>query len=202
MRTPIYTIVAAACLTAMMMGCRTAPKSAEAKEDLRSGAQRAIDRMTAADPDLRDVIENGHGYTIFPKVGKGGLIVGGAYGRGIVYEQGAMIGYADLTQASVGAQIGGQTYSELIVFQTADALDRFRNNQLEFAATASAVIIESGAAKAAEFKDGVAIFVQPRAGAMAEASVGGQKFTFVSDDAARAAGRPTTRSSATTRPTP
>ncbi len=184
MRTSLYSI-ATVCLAALALGCSTTPKSAEAKQDLQSGAERAVERMTEADPDLRGVIDRGHGYAIFPKVGKGGLIVGGAYGRGIVYEQGQMIGYADLTQASVGAQIGGQTYSELIVFQTADALNRFRNNQLEFSANASAVIIETGAAKAAEFKDGVAIFIQPRAGAMAEASVGGQKFTFVADDNAR-----------------
>ncbi len=124
------------------------------------------------------------------------MIVGGGYGRGIVYEQGAMIGYADITQATVGAQIGGQTFSELLVFQSKEALDRFRQNKLEFSANASAVIMKKGAAKAARFENGVAIFVEPRAGAMAEASVGGQKFTFVSDTS----GGATTRSSATTRP--
>ena len=198
----LMNLIAVTCLGALVVGCSTSPKTTAAKEDLQGGAQRAIDRMAAADPDLRGVIDRSHGYAVFPKVGKGGVIVGGAYGRGVVYEQGNMIGYADLTQASVGAQLGGQTYSELIVFQTADALNRFRNNQLEFAATASAVILKQGAAKAAEFKDGVAIFVQPRAGAMAEASVGGQKFTFVTDTNAAAAGTgATTRSSTTTQPT-
>ena len=195
-------LIAVACFAALIVGCSTSPKSEAAKEDLQGGAQRAIDRMTAADPDLRGVIDRSHGYAVFPKVGKGGVIVGGAYGRGVVYEQGNMIGYADLTQASVGAQLGGQTYSELIAFETSEALNRFRNNQLEFAANASAVILEKGAAKAARFVNGVAIFVQPRAGAMAEASVGGQKFTFVSDTNAAAAGTgAATRSSATTQPT-
>src|SRR5688572_6388149 len=122
MRSSMYTF-AALLLAAMVMGCSTTPKSEQGKEDLQGGAQRAIDRMTAADPDLRGVIDSSHGYAIFPKVGKGGLIVGGGYGRGVVYEQGNMIGYADLTQASVGAQLGGQTYSELIAFETADALN-------------------------------------------------------------------------------
>jgi lipid-binding SYLF domain-containing protein len=161
------------------MGCSTAPKSEGKKEELLSAADRAVARMTAADPGLRDVLDRAYGYVVFPKVGKGGLIVGGAYGRGVVYEQGRMIGYADLTQASVGAQIGGQTYSELIVFENKAALDRFRNNQLEFAANVSAVIVKSGAAKSAKFTDGVAVFIMPTAGAMVEASVGGQKFTFV-----------------------
>lgn len=181
-------------MAAMVMGCSTSPKSAEDKQDLRAGAERAVERMTAADPDLRGFIDHSHGYAIFPKVGKGGLIAGGAYGRGIVYEQGDMIGYADLTQATIGLQAGGQTYSQLIAFENGAALDRFRNNQLAFSANASAVIIETGAAAAARFEDGVAVFVDPRAGAMAEASVGGQKFTFVPAHAAR--------TGATTRPAP
>lgn len=180
-RTFSYGIVTI-CMVAMVMGCRTTPKSAEAREDLQAGAQRALQRMTSADPDLRGFMDKGYGYAIFPKVGKGGLIAGGAYGRGIVYEQGRMIGYADLTQATVGLQAGGQTYSELVVFENQAALNRFRTNQLEFSANASAVILEAGAAAAADFENGVAIFVQPRAGAMAEASVGGQKFTYVPAD--------------------
>jgi lipid-binding SYLF domain-containing protein len=177
-------------VAAMMMGCQTTPKSEEGKESLQEGADRAVEQMTAADPSLRDVIDHAYGNAVFPKVGKGGVIVGGAYGRGVVHEQGMMIGYADLTQASVGAQLGGQTYSEIIAFQTKEALDRFRQNKLEFSANVSAVIVKSGAAKAAKFNDGVAVFVQPRAGAMAEASVGGQKFTFVAGEGAGATTRP------------
>src|SRR5688500_9279718 len=192
MRISMYAL-AAMLVAAMMMGCRTTPKSAEAREDLQGGAQRALDRMTTADPDLRGVIDAAYGYAIFPKVGKGGLIIGGGYGRGIVYEQGAMIGYADITQATIGLQAGGQTFSELLVFQNKEALDRFRQNKLEFSANASAVILKKGAAKAARFENGVAIFVEPRAGAMAEASVGGQKFTFVSDTTGGGATSATTR---------
>jgi lipid-binding SYLF domain-containing protein len=138
---------------------------------------------------LRDVIDKAYGHAVFPKIGKGGVIVGGAYGRGIVYEQGGMIGYADMTQASVGAQLGGQTYSEIIAFENKEALERFKQNRLALSANLSAVIVESGAAKAARYTDGVAVFVMPRAGAMAEASVGGQKFTFVADESAGATTR-------------
>ncbi|HEV2292396.1 MAG TPA: lipid-binding SYLF domain-containing protein [Tepidisphaeraceae bacterium] len=187
MRTCIF--VAAALSLALLMGCRTSPKTAEGKEDLRQAAERAMDRMTAADPGLQNVVDKAHAHAIFPKVGKGGLIAGGAYGRGIVYEQGRMIGYADLTQATIGLQAGGQTYSELIVFQNNDALDRFRTNQLEFSANASAIAIRTGVAAAPKYENGVAVYVMPRAGLMAEASIGGQKFTFVSADT-QAATRP------------
>ena len=89
------------------------------------------------------------------------------------------IGFADVTQGSDGLQAGGQTYSELIVFENKAAFDRFKNNQLEFGASASAIIARTGAARNARFVDGVAIFVQPVVGAMAEASVGGQRVTYV-----------------------
>jgi lipid-binding SYLF domain-containing protein len=110
-------------------------------------------------------------------VGKGGLVVGGAYGRGVVYEQGRHIGYSDLTQGSVGLQAGGQTFSELLVFENKSALDRFKEGKLDFAA-ASAVVLKSGVATHAPFVNGVAVVVSPIGGAMLEASIGGQQFTY------------------------
>ena len=190
----IHTYLAGAiALLAMSLsiGCRTAPRTAEGKADLERDAQAAISKMKAEDPGLGDAIDKGHGFVIFPTAGKGGLIVGGGYGRGIVYDDaGAQIGFADITQASVGAQIGGQSFYELIVFENQAALDRFKNNQLTFAANASAVAVKSGAAAANKFENGVMVFVLPKAGLMAEASVGGQKFTFTPSTGS---GQPSTR---------
>lgn len=109
---------------------------------------------------------------------KGGAIVGGAYGRGEVYEQGKKIGWSDVSQATIGAQLGGQTFSELILFENKAALDNFKNGNLKFAANASAVAMKSGAAEAAKYTDGVLVFVEPIAGLMVEAAVGGQSFSF------------------------
>jgi lipid-binding SYLF domain-containing protein len=86
--------------------------------------------------------------------------------------------YSDLSQASVGLQAGGQTFSELLVFESKDALDRFKAGQFNFAADASAVVLESGVATNAHFIDGVAVVVRPAGGAMVEASFGGQKLTY------------------------
>ena len=186
------TALLAAGLFLIAAGCQTAPKTQEAKADLEQDAQAALNEMTSQDPGLRQVIDNGHGYVIFPNAGKGGLIVGGGYGRGIVYDDtGAQIGYADITQASVGAQVGGQAFSELIVFENQAALDRFKNNQLTFAANASAVAVKAGASAAANYENGVKVFTMPKAGLMAEASVGGQKFTFTR--AGGGSGQPATR---------
>jgi lipid-binding SYLF domain-containing protein len=137
--------------------------------------------MTRTDPGLRDFIDRGAGYAIFPNVGKGGLVVGGAYGRGIVYgDNRQMIGYSDITQASVGLQAGGQSFRELLVFENQAALDRFKGDRFSLGANASAVALKSGAAATARFQDGIAIFTQPMGGAMFEASVSGQQFKFTS----------------------
>jgi lipid-binding SYLF domain-containing protein len=162
----------------IMMGCETAPRTESEKSNLADDANAALNHMKADDPSLGDFMSNAYGYAMFPSVGKGGLIAGGAYGRGVVYEQGNMIGYSDLAQATVGAQLGGQTYSELITFQSRADLNRFTTGKIKFDANASAVALKSGAGASARYTDGVAIFVRPTGGLMAEAAIGGQQFTF------------------------
>lgn len=164
-------------------GCATAPPTQEGREVLHDKAANSLNDLYSADSGLQDFVNRGYGYVIFTEVGKGGLGVGGAYGRGEVFEQGKMIGYADLSQGTVGAQIGGQSFDELVVFENKEALERFKSNKLEFAATVSAVAIKSGAAAAAKYTDGVAVFTHPRGGAMLEAAIGGQQFTFQQSDA-------------------
>jgi lipid-binding SYLF domain-containing protein len=107
-----------------------------------------------------------------------------------VYEQGKLIGYADVSAGTIGLQAGGETFSELILFKDKNALDKFVNNQLAFDAKASAVAIKPGVAAAARYSDGVAIFARTTGGLMVEAAVGGQKFTFRSlDDLQRSSGQ-------------
>jgi lipid-binding SYLF domain-containing protein len=130
------------------------------------------------DPLLSNLFANATGYVIFPNVGKGAVGVGGASGNGIVYEKGDVIGKAKMSQVSVGFQFGGQAYRELIFFENAAALDRFKKNKFEFSAQASAVAVKTGASANAKYNDGVMIYTQQKGGLMYEASVGGQKFKF------------------------
>ena len=167
-----------AVVAGLMVSCATAPSSSEDKQALIMEATTRMQQMRAEDPAVGEMVKRGYGYSLFPKVGKGGLVVGGAYGRGVVYEQGRHIGYSDLTQGSVGLQAGGQTFSELLVFESKSALDRFREGKLDFAADASAVVLKSGVATNATFVNGVAVVVSPIGGAMLEASIGGQQFTY------------------------
>lgn len=175
-----YTLLLATVVVAAgLVGCSTAPKTEGKKEALKTEVNSAITEMKSVDPTIADLLKKSYGYAMFPSIGKGGLIVGGAYGRGEVYEQGDMIGFADVTQANIGLQAGGQTYKELIAFENADALNRFKSGKLKFSADASAVALKSGAGAAAEFQDGVAVITEPNGGLMFEASIGGQSFSFM-----------------------
>ena len=141
-------------------------------------AAAAIGAFKRSDPGLNRFFERARGFAVFPTVAKGGLVVGGAKGDGVVYENGHVIGWSTLTQASVGAQIGGQAYSEIIFFRDQGALSRFKGGHLEFDAQASAVVANGGASADADYADGVAIFTMPTRGLMLEASIGGQHFSF------------------------
>jgi len=162
----------------LLVGCSTAPKSSGARAEQSSEVQVAIDRAKRTDPGLQRFFDTAAGYAVFPNVGKGAVGVGGAYGRGQLFEKGQLVGYCSLKQASVGLALGGQAYSEIIFFQDQSALDRFKSGNYAFAAQASAVALKSGASANAQYADGVAVFTMSQAGLMFEASVGGQKFAF------------------------
>jgi lipid-binding SYLF domain-containing protein len=139
-----------------------------------------------------------YGYAVFPTIGKGGLGIGGAHGKGRVYEKGKYIGDTSMTQVTVGFQLGGQAFSEIIFFQDQRALREFTGGNFEFGAEASAVAITAGASAqagttgasaaasgtqdqartAGHYYKGMAVFTVAKGGLMFEATVGGQKFNF------------------------
>lgn len=141
-------------------------------------ANDAKKEFIKADGLMKNLFDNAHGYVIFPSIGKGAIGIGGATGNGAAYEKGTLIGMAKMTQVTVGFQLGGQAYREVIFFESKEAMDRFKENKLEFSAQASAVAATAGAAANVKYKDGVMIFSHQKGGLMYEASVGGQKFEF------------------------
>ncbi len=153
-------------------------QSDEKKAEIRKDSDEAKVAFLKEDAGMSKFFNGSYGYVIFPNVGKGGLGIGGAAGNGAVYEQGNFIGYAKLTQVSIGFQAGGQAYREVIFFETADELNRFKANKIEFSAQVSAVAAASGASANAKYVEGVAVFTMAKGGLMYEASVGGQKFKF------------------------
>lgn len=152
----------------------------QSKKDRRiiNDAKKAKKTLLKADIGLERFFEDSAGYVLFPNVGKGGFIIGGASGNGVVFEAGEMVGMANLKKLNVGLQAGGQAIIEVIFFETSVDLERFKEGKFQFAAEASAVALKSGIAANAKYKEGVAVFALPKAGLMADASVGGQKFGY------------------------
>jgi lipid-binding SYLF domain-containing protein len=168
-------LIAAAALVTVMPG--RAMGQTQADKDAKAVAD-TIDQLKKSDPVLVTWFSASYGYVVFPTIGKGGAGIGAASGDGRVYEKGAYIGDARVTQLTIGAQLGGQTFSEVIFFETKDALDRFKQDKFEWSAGLSAVAAAEGASKDAKYTQGVAVFTLAKKGLMAEASVGGQKFKF------------------------
>ena len=149
-----------------------------AGEELSAEAEKAIKVLQNADSGLTNCFSHAAGFAIFPSVGKGGLIFGAEHGNGVVYEKGKPVGEATLTEINVGLQVGGQSFYEVIFFETAEALANFKQSKFEMSAELSAVAASEGASLNAKYRDGVMVFTLPRSGLMAQASIGGQKFKY------------------------
>lgn len=141
-----------------------------------------------------------YGYAVFPTIGKGGIGIGGAHGSGQVYKQGELIGTSKMNQLTVGFQLGGQAYTQIIFFENEAALNSFTSGNFEFGAQATAVAITAGASAQAStgggtstgvsggqndastsslgYRKGMAIFSIAKGGLMYEATLGGQKYSY------------------------
>ena len=146
-----------------------------------------------------DMFKTAYGYALFPSIGKGGMGIGGAHGKGRVFAGGKMTGTTTMTQVTVGLQLGGQVFSQVIFFEDKRAYDEFTSGNFEFGAQATAVALTAGASASAgggagasagvsggqnnatttgSYRKGMAIYTIAKGGLMYEATLGGQKFTF------------------------
>ncbi|WP_136481758.1 lipid-binding SYLF domain-containing protein [Cognatitamlana onchidii] len=148
------------------------------KPELKTDADEALATMIKRTPKLESFKNKAYAYAVFPRITKAGVGIGGAAGKGIVYKDHAAIGSSKLKQASIGLQLGGQQYSEVIFFENKDAFEHFTNGNLKFDGQASAVAITEGASVDVAYKSGVAVFTHTKGGLMYEASLGGQHFTY------------------------
>ncbi len=155
-----------------------AAPAALADDTLVADSRATIQTFRKKDANIEKFFGSAVGYAVFPTIAKGGFVVGGAGGEGILFVGGHPVGKSSVGQASVGFQLGGQTYSEIIFFENAATLNAFKKGNFALAAQASAVALSAGAAASANYENGVAIFTATKTGLMYEASVGGQKFGF------------------------
>ncbi len=182
---PAFTAVIALLLAA---GAAQADEYDDAAKAFRSANESAAYFDTA------------YGYAVFPTIGKAGIGIGGAHGKGKVYAQGKPVGTSKMTQLTIGAQLGGQAYSQIIFFETAEALKSFTSGNFEFGAQATAVAITAGvsveantgggasagisggqndaANTSAGYRKGMAVFTIAKGGLMYEATLGGQKYSY------------------------
>lgn len=174
----MFRIVALAACCVAATGCQTTPTSEADRASLQERAELAIDTFQERDPEMERFFDDSEGYAVFPSIGRGGAGVGGAYGRGILYENGSMVGYCDVSQGTVGFQLGGQAFSQIIFFESDDSLESFKTGNFAFTAQATAVAAEHGASADADYERGVAVFTMTRGGLMYEAAIGGQKFSY------------------------
>lgn len=170
------TLTTGICLTMLFaLSTTNAWDPGKAEEDIANG-QAAIDALLESSPDMQRYFDAAAGYVVIPTVAKGGIGIGGARGKGLLYENGEPTAEVTMTQLSIGLQLGGQAYSEFVFFEDEKSLENFKEGNYEFGAQASAVAITTGASVDAGYESGVAIFTQAKGGLMYEASVGGQKF--------------------------
>lgn len=152
--------------------------AADDREEMDKEVTEAIALFKKTDPDMKKFFDEAKGYAVFPGVAKGGFGVGAARGKGQLYENHKPTGETKLTQASIGLQLGGQVYAEIIFFENDSTLSSFKESKMEFSAQVSAVAATAGASKNAKYEHGVAVFTLAKGGLMYEASVGGQKFKY------------------------
>ena len=152
----------------------SAPLTAQSDEDV----QEVIKKFEEGDPGMQAWFKEAYGYAVFQSVGKGGIGIGGAHGKGLVYEQRKLVGKTTLTEVTVGFQLGGQAFSEVIFFKDKTAFDDFTRENFEFGAQVSAVALTAGVSADLAYNGVVAVVTATKGGLMYEASVGGQKFSY------------------------
>jgi lipid-binding SYLF domain-containing protein len=182
MRREITAVVWALAFVCIAVGaCGSSQSSSKASPEAPArvrGVDETIASFKQKDSTIEALFAKSAGYVVMPTIGEGGFIVGGGHGTGEAFEGGTYVGRVTINELTLGAQIGGQSYSQVIFFETPVDFKRLKDGQFQFGAEVTAVAADQGAAKNTAFKDGVATFIMPKKGLMAAAAVGGQKLDF------------------------
>jgi lipid-binding SYLF domain-containing protein len=150
----------------------------DSSDSLQLDVAKAIIDLKDKDPGMSKFFEGAAGYAVFPRVGKGGIGIGGAHGKGLVIVNDSAVGKTSLSQVTLGLQLGGQVYAQFLFFEDATSLGHFQRGNFEMGAQASAVAATLGASADANYDQGVAVFTNVGGGLMYEATISGQKFKY------------------------
>ncbi len=171
-------IISTLIATLAFTGCATAPRTAQERAQLAANVDSTKQAFLQRDPTMQALFNDAYAYAVFPRITKGGVGVGGAHGLGMAYKGGKFSGYCSITQGTIGAQLGGQEFRQILFFNNQASFDRFQAGEMELAAQASAVAAAEGAAAVAKYEHDIMIFTMTTTGLMFEASVGGQRFQY------------------------
>jgi len=175
MKNSLAILMAAAFLFASNVAFAWEPDNSD---KLELSVAQAILKAKEKDNAMSKWFDSAYAYAVFPRVGKGGIGIGGAHGKGLVIHGDTTMGKTSLSQVTIGFQLGGQVYSEYIMFKDKTAFDHFTRGNFEMGAQVSAVALTAGASADANYDGGVAVFTIAEGGLMYEASIGGQKFKY------------------------
>jgi lipid-binding SYLF domain-containing protein len=175
----VKVIVAIVLTSIIVAGCSTAPERPTARAVLSAQVDDAVAIFKTKDPGIERFFNQSYGYAVLPKIFKGAFWIGGAYGKGEVFEKGKMVGYCDMSQATLGISFGGEYFREIVFFRDKEDLDKFKQEEYTFSAQVTGVAATAGAAAKADYKAGTAVFVATDKGLMVDVSLGGQKFKYI-----------------------
>jgi lipid-binding SYLF domain-containing protein len=175
----IATVLGLAAST-LPLGC--GPSSSLPPEEqvkiLKGDVESTIETCKSKYPSNAGEFKKAHAYAVYPAVGKGGLIVGGFQGKGLVYEGGALVARSEIGGGTLGAQIGGQSFSEVLFFKDKASFEKFKRGETAFQAGGSATAGTASASAANDYKDGVMVLTFGGGGLMLEGVIGGQTFSY------------------------
>jgi hypothetical protein len=147
-------------------------------ESTHQEVEAALSQIREKHKDVAKAMKKAYGYAVFPAVSRGSAVLGGTHGRGEVFEQGQLIGYATVSQLTLGVQLGGQTFSEVVLFKSKEALYRFKRGRVTFSASASLVMLKAGVCAVSNFEPDVVTRAFSRGGMQVELGMGFQRFHF------------------------
>jgi lipid-binding SYLF domain-containing protein len=151
------------------------PEEAFARE-----VQKTIERFQAVEPRTAELFRSAYGYVVFPRIEKGAAVIGGAYGEGLVYEGGKVVGQAKTTHITFGVQVGGGTYSEVIFFEHAETMNQFKGSEVMTSSQAAVAGAADSASVHGRDRLGLSVFTMGRTGVFLDASAGARKLTICS----------------------
>jgi len=159
--------------------CATSSPSPAKEAQLEASSRNTVAEMQMKQPGLDRVLQSAYAYAVFPSIGKGGFIAGGAYGKGTLFQHGVPVGYVELKQGSLGFQIGAETFAEIVTLPDQASIDRMRAGKFQLGGDTGVVVLTTGKQGAAEITSDNMVFIMPHGGVMAGISVTGQTIDYL-----------------------